>query len=124
MPDITTKDDIITLVDTFYGEAIKDKLIGKFFTEVVPLNFEAHMPTMYAFWEGILLNGNEYRGNPMVKHMALHQKELIKPSHFKQWLYLWHNTIDKLFEGPKANEAKQKAQQIAGLMEMKIGLMG
>lgn len=123
MHDISSKQDIKLLVDTFYSKAIHDKFIGKFFTKVVQLNFETHLPTMYHFWEGVLLNGNSYRGNPMVKHMALHQKEPITPAHFNQWLALWKETIDQLFNGAKAEEAKQKAQQIAGLMEMKIGLM-
>jgi hemoglobin len=123
MTDIQNNDDIKLLVDGFYKKVIHDELIGKFFTEVVQLNFEAHMPTMYAFWGNVLFASGAYKGNPMIKHMALSQKESLQPAHFQQWLLLWTETVDQLFVGKKADEAKLKANQIAQLMQQKIGLM-
>lgn len=123
MTDIQNSEDIKLLVDSFYKKVIQDEQIGKFFTQVVSLDFDAHMPTMYAFWGNVLFASGNYKGNPMIKHMALSQKEMLHPAHFQQWLLLWTETIDQLFAGNKAEEAKLKANQIAELMEMKINQM-
>lgn len=123
MKDIKNAEDVKLLVDSFYQKATKDPGIGHFFTKVVALNFEAHMPTMYAFWESVLFGKATYKGNPMIKHLALHQKSSMLPEHFERWLNLWETTINHLFVGEKANEAKAKAQQIAKLMQYKVGQM-
>ncbi len=118
--DISSKEDIAHLVDSFYAKATIDPKMGFFFTDVAKLNFEKHMPIMYDFWESILLGGRNYRGNPMVKHFALHEKSPMKGEHFERWLSLWKETVDEIFTGPKADEAKSRAQQIAQLMQFKV----
>ncbi len=118
--DISRLEDIKHLVDSFYAKATIDPEIGFFFTDVAKLDFEKHMPIMYDFWESILLGGRNYRGNPMEKHFALHEKSPMKTEHFERWLNLWKETVDELFMGPKADEAKSRAQQIAHLMQFKV----
>jgi hemoglobin len=57
-----------------------------------------------------------YKGNPIVKHIALDKKETLKQEHFDEWLRLWRETIETHFEGEKAAEAIYRA----GLMEKLI----
>ena len=120
MEDLRTTRDIQLLVDTFYQQVLKDEVIGHFFNEVIQLDLETHMPVMYQFWESILFGLHEYKGNPMVKHIALNQKSRMEPEHFERWLSLWTSTVNKLFSGPKADEAIQRAGHIAALMQHKV----
>jgi hemoglobin len=120
MKDIQNRADIQQLVDTFYKQAIHDEMIGYFFTEVVQLNFEKHMPIMYDFWETTLLGNIVYHGNPMIKHLALAEKSPMKAEHFDRWLSLWAQTVSSMFKGEVAKEAVNRATQIARLMQFKI----
>ena len=120
MPDIKKRADIELLVDAFYEQVIEDKIIGQFFTEVVKLDWEVHIPIMYNFWETILLDNMVYKGNPILKHIQLSQKRMLEPHHFERWLELWEKTTQTHFEGPKAEEAISRAKQIASLMKYKV----
>ncbi len=118
--DIENIADIKLLVDSFYKKVIPDKTIGYFFTEVVKFDWEVHLPVMYSFWDSILFGTMNYKGNPMIKHIEMNKKENLHKEHFDQWMKLWGETIDELFVGEKANEAKKRAASIGGLMQYKI----
>jgi hemoglobin len=120
MKDIETAADIKMLVDKFYKQVITDDLIGPFFTKVVELDLDKHVPVICEFWETILFGSGKYQGNPMLKHIELNKKSSLHPEHFAKWLELWENTITANFNGPKATEAIQRAGQIAELMKYKI----
>lgn len=120
MKDLNTRQDIKHLVDSFYKKARKDDLIGIYFTEVVQLDWDVHMPVMYDFWETTLLGSGPYRGNPMLKHIDLHRKRPLEGAHFDRWLNLWVETVRRLFEGENAENAVKRATQIAQLMKFKI----
>ncbi len=119
--DITSKEDIVLLVDSFYKRAISDANIGYFFTKVSPINLEEHKPILYDFWDSVLFYTGTYKGNPMETHVNIHQKSALEKHHFDTWLSLWKNTIEELFEGEKAEEAIAKSTQIAALMQHHIG---
>lgn len=118
--EITSRADIEQMVNSFYRTALEDEVIGHIFTDVVALNFEKHMPTMFKFWESILLGVASYEGNPMVKHLELNRKFPLEPVHFDRWLLLWESNIQKQFKGSKAEEAIRRAHSIAALMQHKI----
>jgi hemoglobin len=118
--DIETTGDIKMLVDAFYKKVIPDAEIGYYFTTVIKLDWNIHIPVMYSFWETVLLGKLSYKGNPVKQHIELDKKEKLLPAHFERWLYLWAQTIDEYFEGLKAAEAKQKAETMARLMLLKI----
>ncbi len=120
MTDIQTRKDIEQLVDTFYQKVIKDPVIGYLFNEVVPLDWEKHIPKMYDFWESVLLEGQNYRGNPMKAHIDLHQKEALKKAHFDRWIELFDQTLNELFTGPTAELARVRAQSVATVIQSKI----
>jgi hemoglobin len=120
MEDIQEPEDIKLLIDEFYKKVIQDESIGYFFTDVVILSWEKHIPIMNSFWNSVLLGSNTYKGNPMIKHIELDHKSPLKPEHFEVWLNLWEQTIYENFSGSKADEALLRAQNIALLMQHKI----
>lgn len=118
--DIQTAEDIKLLVDNFYKKAIADDSLGHIFTDVAKVNWEHHLPIMYAFWESILLGEIGYKGNPMDAHFRLNEKYTLTADHFNTWKFLFIETVDKHFEGEVADMAKLKAVSIADLMFYKI----
>ena len=120
MTDITNRKDIEILIDTFYKKVIKDDLISTFFIKTVELDWGLHIPIMYNFWESVLFGNAKYKGNPMIKHIELNAKKPLEPKHFDRWLTIWRNTIQENFSGKNADEAIQKAENIAKLMKYKI----
>ena len=122
--ELTDRADIEHLVDEFYKKVLQDGLIGHFFTQVVQISWEKHMPVMYQFWESVLLGQASYRGNAMLPHLSLNRKSPLRPEHFERWQKLWHETLDEHFTGEKVAEAKRKAEQMALLMQFKIEKSG
>ena len=112
-PDISTSDDVKTLIDAFYEEVKKDEVIGYIFNDVANVDWAHHLPKMYAFWEFLLLGRDTYAGNPMAVHEALHQKTPLKEEHFDRWLALFHQTVDEHFAGRVAEDAKSRSRLIA-----------
>ncbi len=76
---------------------------------------------MYDFWETTLFHTAAYKGNPMQVHKALNEKLALQKEHFDVWLSLFKKTVDELFVGTIAELAKQRAQSIAMVMQLKIG---
>ncbi len=118
--DINNRADIKLLVDAFYNKVKTDKQIGYFFTEVVKINWEKHLPAMYNFWENILFFTGNYEGNPMNLHLHLSKITTIDRKHFNRWNKLFTSTVDELFEGEKATLLKNKAISIAGIIQKNI----
>jgi hemoglobin len=120
MKDIANRNDIENLVNTFYQKVRQDEVIGHFFTTVIALSWEKHLPIMYSFWDTILFGTQSYKGNPMSKHLDLHRLAPIEAKHFEQWLLLWKETVRENFEGAKAMEAIERATAIAGMIQYKV----
>lgn len=118
--EITSRADIELLVDEFYKKVVKDEIIGSFFTEVVELDWDQHIPIMYRFWETMLLDNMIYKGNPMLVHIDLHKKSPLTKAHFDRWKALFFATLDEHFTGERVDEAKRRAENMASLMLYKI----
>ena len=118
--DIANRQDIQLLVDSFYKKVVKDDTIGYFFTEIIVLDWEKHIPLMYDFWETTLFHRAIYKGNPIKTHLDLHHISELNKIHFDRWVHLFKTTIDQYFEGPKSEMAKQRAVSIATIMQVKI----
>jgi len=113
--DINTRTDIEKLVNDFYGKVQRDQLLGPVFSHV---DWAHHLPIMYDFWSSILLGDQSYRGNPLQKHLPLP----IEGKHFDQWLKLFTETVNENFAGEKAEEVKMRAESIAGIFQLKLGI--
>ncbi len=111
--DIEDRDDVERLVRAFYGRALTDEVIGWIFTDVAHLDLEAHVPEITAFWETVLLGAQSYSGGAFAPHARLHAKAGLRRGHFVRWLELWFATVDELFAGTRAEEAKAHAARVA-----------
>jgi len=118
--DVETREDLYNLLQAFYTKAFADEKIGRFFTEVVPLDLDTHLPVITNFWEAIVFNTQGYRKNVMEVHQHIHQLSHIKKEHLDRWVQLFTTNVDEHFEGPKATLMKQRAQSIATLIDIKL----
>jgi hemoglobin len=118
--DITNRNDIAVLVNTFYDKVKVNATIGHFFNDVVKVDWEKHLPKMYDFWEGIVFGGSDYSGNPINVHKAVHALHAFSKNDFEEWIKLFKQTVDELFEGDKAELIKQRAVSIATVMQLKV----
>ena len=114
--DIQYRDDIIKLVDKFYEKVVKDDIIGHIFNEVVHVDWKAHLPRMYDFWENILFYTGNFDGNPMSTHKTLNQRTPMDFTHFNRWNTIFFETVDSFFKGDKAEEIKKRALNISKAM--------
>lgn len=114
--DIENLDDIKLLVDTFYGRIQQDDMLGIIFNQNIQDRWPEHLNKMYRFWQTILLDEYTYDGRPFPPHahLPIHQK------HFDHWLSLFSQTLDDLFEGKKAEEAKWRANKMAIMFNSKL----
>ena len=115
--DITGEEDIKILVDRFYETIREDDLLGPVFNDRVA-DWSKHLPTMYAFWGHMLFGQKGYQGNPMAKHLDLP----VDHAHFERWIALFIATVDKLFVGEKAEQAKGAAKSIAHTFQIRMGI--
>lgn len=114
--DITTRNDIEKLVDVFYKRVNEDGLLSPIFNTVIQNRWPEHLEKMYRFWETVLLDERSYTGSPFLPHATLP----VEYSHFETWLRIWYATVDELFEGEKADEAKWRAGKMATMFHSKI----
>lgn len=114
--DISNIDDIRKLVDVFYDRVRQDALLAPIFNGVIQERWPQHLGTMYRFWETVLLGNHTYMGSPFVPHAKLP----IDEQHFDAWLALFTATVDELFTGKVADEAKWRAAKMAVMFETKI----
>lgn len=120
MRDLQNRDDLLFFVEKFYEKLLPDPLVGHFFTEVMELDLQAHLPILADFWDNILFGGTNYHRNPMAIHLDLHKKSALEQAHFERWLEHFNQTLSEHFEGPNATLASQRAQSIAIVMQSKI----
>ncbi|MBL7941503.1 MAG: group III truncated hemoglobin [Flavobacteriales bacterium] len=111
--EIENKEDLVRLVDTFYGRVFQDALLAPHFKS---LDFEAHKPRMVQFWAFVLLDETGYTTNVFDKHRHLN----IDARHFDKWLEIFNQTIDDLFIGEKADTAKFRAKTLAWTFSEKM----
>ncbi|MEO6285307.1 MAG: group III truncated hemoglobin [Dyadobacter sp.] len=109
-------EDIKLLVDSFYAKVRVDTLLSPVFNERISDKWPQHMEKMYKFWQTVLLKEHTYYGSPFTPHAMLQ----VDHTHFEQWMNLFVGTIDELFVGEKAQEAKFRAGKMAEMFEYKI----
>ena len=116
-PDLTSRSEIIRLVDAFYDRVRDDDVIGPIFNDIARVDWAAHLPRMYDFWESVLFGEAVFKGNPLAVHISLAERTPLTSVQFDRWLALFGATVDQLFEGPLANEAKARAARIAQVLQ-------
>jgi hemoglobin len=119
-PDIHGRPEIELLVNTFYDRLIGDKQLAYIFNDLAHVNWSYHLPVMYNFWENIILCTGSYEGNPMQLHKHLHHIQPLTEIHFRRWDQIFVRTVDKLFRGPNASLAKERALSISAILREKV----
>lgn len=119
MKDISDEADVKLLVDAFYLKVREDALLNPIFSDVAKVDWDHHLPKMYAFWNGMILGKPGYAGAPWPAHAVLP----VSAEHFSRWLELFRATVDEHFEGEGATRAKNAAASIAHTFAMRMGLI-
>ena len=116
LQDIGKRDDLQQIIAAFYTQLLTDPIIGFFFSDLVQLDLDTHIPKIADFWAFQLLGEKNYQGNVFEVHRQLHLKAALTEDHFHRWVFVLHSTIDKLYAGPIAEAMKLKAAMIAKKM--------
>jgi len=123
--DINTRMDIHLLVSTFYNKVREEPTLGPFFNTTIK-NWEAHIDHLTTFWESSLFISRpiekRYKGNPIAIHNQVDKdhKNSITELHFGIWLNLWVQTVNELYEGEYAENAKRRARKMGSFLYLKL----
>jgi hemoglobin len=101
-----TDASIASQIETLYGRARTDELLGPVFAAIT--DWPPHIARITAFWTRTLLGTGRYYGNPLAEH----RKHPLTPEMFERWLQLWGETADSLFEPEPAQVLKDRAARI------------
>lgn len=117
--DIATVEDIRIMVDQFYGAVREDALLKDIFNDRIDNRWPEHLDKMYRFWQTVLLDDHTYFGSPFIPHATMPVSE----QHFNQWISLFNDTVDRLFEGKNAERAKWQGERMAQMFQTKIEMI-
>lgn len=120
MNDIQNQDDLYLLVQEFYKKLLADGTINYFFTDVVKIHLEEHLPILVTFWSQAILGTGGYVKNLTQIHLDIDQKEPLTPELFNIWLQHFYTTVDANFIGKNAEKIKTQALSLATIMQIKI----
>ncbi len=115
--DHVSEDSIKRLVDGFYAKVRRDSELAPIFLRAIPGDWGPHLNKMYAFWSSVMLTTGRYKGNPVVKHMAIPN---IQPALFARWLELFNETTTELFDEAVSAEFQAKAARIAESLQLAL----
>jgi hemoglobin len=116
-PDISNRADIQAFVTLFYQKLANSTVVQHiFFDKLGTGDWAPHLERIVDFWETVLFGATTYTGQSFAPHASMQ----LQQDHFTEWLALFTQSIDELFVGPKADEAKQKANTMAILFMSKI----
>ena len=108
------------LVRSFYNKVLEDEMLSPYFSYIKQHHWNRHLAILDTFWNNVLFYSGDYHGNPLQVHTTLHHFSKLSNKDFDRWLRLFIQTVDELFEGEKAELAKQRAISIATIMRIKI----
>lgn len=115
--DIENRADLELLLNEFYKTATIDAEIGHHFAD---LDLASHLPVIVDFWEKVLFSKPVYFGNPLAVHQKINEKSPLTFEHFRRWLEIFSQTVDALFAGETAENAKLRAKMIAHSLHRRI----
>ncbi len=114
--DIRNDEDIARVVHTFYDKVQKDDRLGYIFNDFARVEWETHLPRMVDFWSNILFRTGRYQGRPFRHHLPLP----VVRDDFGRWYRLFVETVDELYSGQVAEEAKRMAGRIAAAFAIRM----
>lgn len=118
--DLDSRAAIHDLVVAFYREIVFDADLEHVFGEVAEVDWAVHIPHLIDYWARVLLGEPGYGGAIVRAHAHVHGIEPLRLEHFDRWYDLWVASIAKTWTGPKAEQAKQHAARIGGVLSSRI----
>ncbi|MEN0003548.1 MAG: group III truncated hemoglobin [Bacteroidota bacterium] len=118
--DIENRGDIEQLSHRFFEQLLDRPAYSQLFFGVAQIKLGPFLHRFADFWESALFKAGKYDGDLMATHLEVDEMSRLDKAHFEEWLHLFFATVDQYFEGPKADELKEKAKALAIVMEMKI----
>lgn len=115
--DHVSEEGIRLLVDRFYSKVRRDPELAPIFLRANPGDWRPHLTWMYAFWSSVMLTTGRYKGNPVVKHLAIPR---FRPTLFGRWLALFDEACRELFDRGICEEFGVKAARIAGSLKLAL----
>lgn len=119
-PDIAGRAEIKILVDRFYDKIRADEVLGPIFNDVAKVDWDVHLPRLYAFWQTVLFGDGGFRGSPLSVHFKLVSQTTMDWPRFERWLALFRETVDESFFGEKATHIKRIADDMAHVIYSRI----
>lgn len=119
-PDLDSPAHIAQFLELFYGKLLADPILAPIFLDVAGIDLRVHLGHIQHYWEKLLLGGKDYQRHTMNIHRALHAKQALTAADFDRWLAFFTASVDELFVGPKAEQAKRVAAHIAENMRLRI----
>jgi len=125
LTDTVTKENLNKLVLKFYAKVIKDDLIGPIFIDILGKDlkgeeWKTHIQLLTNFWAAIALGETEYGGSPFAPHLQF--KERLSIQAFDQWMKLFFETLNSIYEPQVAQQFLARAKNIAGNFIRNMGL--
>jgi len=114
MKDLRTRADVNRVITSFYASVREDHLLGPVFNSRIK-DWDHHFDHLTDFWESNLFLVSHYSGNPIQVHQEVdkYTGHVIDQSYFVQWLKLWNETIDSLYQGEYATVMKNRARNMS-----------
>jgi len=117
--DIATDNDVGVIVRSFYRAAIPDELLGPVF-ERFGVDWSRHIPKLVRYWEHVLLRRPGSGVNTISAHGDVQRIAPFGAAHIDRWVELWDDTVDALYAGPVAEQAKTRARQVGRALRSRL----
>lgn len=117
--DLTDRADVEALLRRFYGRVLVDEVLADAFATLRG-GLDAHIPVMADFWETMLFRAGLYQRSALTVHREVHHRTPLSSVHFVRWLTTWTDTVDAMYRGPVAEQAKIQGTRIAWAMHRRL----
>jgi len=94
-----TRENLEILVTSFYQKAMRDDLIGHYFTlelgeDITDFEWVRHIDILVDFWSSVLIDDPEYNSDPYGPHFTIIG---LKEQDFVRWVKLFIETSDEIY---------------------------
>lgn len=113
VPPGFNEENLRVVVYRFYERVRADPHLGPVFERSIGTDdalWEPHLQTMTDFWHTVMLHKVAYKGNPVVRHMAVDGMERW---HFDRWLALFEEVAHEVYDEPAAAYIVGRARNMA-----------
>lgn len=117
--DITFPADVTLLIETYFRRALDNPMLA-FFVGPILENSPNHLEFVSNYWISHLLEADH--GKMSMRPILEVDKYLqfsLEKEHFEEWNKVWASTIDDLFTGDKATDAKNHGAYLSKFLYMK-----